>query len=213
MIMRTNGQINPDIEAAFDSQGLAIKGLRGKKLKQLKLHRDQIVDLDVQWKNRPGTYRLIAFWDRKKSAMGYLITKLKGEQFPADKVFELYGLRWQIELFFKELKSYCGLKTFNTQDKAIAESLVWASMLTLLLKRFIARASGLLHQVMISPQKVVRCAKDWLPELLKALISGCEYRIKKALRKWCRYLSEYARRAHPKRDDQTLFLQLTETHA
>ncbi|NRB25813.1 transposase [Shewanella sp.] len=167
VIMRTNGKINPDIEAAFD---------------------------------------------RNKSAIGYLVTNLNRAKFSAGKVSELYGLRWQIELFFKELKSYSGLKAFNTRDKSIAESLVWASMLSLLLKRFIARASGLIHQVAISTQKVARCANDWLPDILKALLSGREYRIKKTLRKWCRYLSEYACRAHPKRDNQTLFVQLTETH-
>lgn len=213
VIMRTNGKINPDIETAFDSQRAAVKGLIGKKLKQLKLHREQIIDLDVQWKNKPGTHRLIAFWDRNKSAIGYLITNLKRTQFSADKVCELYGLRWQIELFFKELKSYSGLVTFNTRDKNIAESLVWASMLTLQLKRFMSKASGLLHQALMSTQKVGRSAKDWLPDILKALLSGREYRIKKTLRKWCNYLSEYACRAHPNRDNQTLFVQLTGTHA
>ena len=210
VIMRTNGQINPDIIAAFDSQGTAIKALVGKKVKRVKLKKDQLVDLDVKWSDKPGLHRLIAFWDRKKSAIGYLITNLKREQFPAVKVCELYGLRWQIELFFKELKSYSGLKTFNTRNKSIAESLVWASMLTLLLKRFIAKVSGEIHKVMISTQKVARCANDWLPDILKALRSGREYRIKNQLRKWCRYLSEYACRSHPKRDNETLFVQLTE---
>lgn len=210
VIMRTNGQINPDIIAAFDSQGVAIEALVGEKLKLVKLKKDQLVDLDVQWQGKLGLHRLIAFWDRKKSAIGYLITNLKREQFPAEKVCELYGLRWQIELFFKELKSYSGLKTFNTRDKSIAESLVWASMLTLLLKRFIAKVSGKIHNVMISTQKVARCANDWLPDILKALRSGREYRIKNQLRKWCRYLSEYACRAHSKRDNETLFVQLTE---
>ncbi|NRD71696.1 IS4 family transposase [Shewanella sp. VB17] len=210
VITRTNGQINPNIIAAFDSQGTAIKALVGKKMKRVKLKKDQLVDLDVKWSDKPGLHRLIAFWDRKKSAIGYLITNLKREQFPAVKVCELYGLRWQIELFFKELKSYSGLKSFNTRNKSIAESLVWASMLTLLLKRFIAKVSGEIHKVMISTQKVARCANDWLPDILKALRSEREYRIKNQLRKWCRYLSEYACRSQPKRDNETLFVQLTE---
>ena len=83
-------------------------------------------------------------------------------------------------------------------------------MLTLLLKRFIAKVSGEIHKVMISTQKVARCANDWLPDILKALRSGREYRIKNQLRKWCRYLSEYACRSHLKRDNETLFVQLTE---
>ena len=105
VIMRANKQINPEIQIAFDGQGRPVKGLAGKKLKQLTLKKEELIDLTVNWKNKPGTHRLIAFWDRKKSGIGYLITNLDREQFSAEKIGELYGLRWQIELFFKELKS------------------------------------------------------------------------------------------------------------
>ena len=93
IIMRTNGKINPDIEAAYDSNGIPIKALKGKKLKQLKLEKNEIIDLTVTWKNKSGIHRLIAFWDRKKSCIGYLITNLNREQFSVQKICELYGLR------------------------------------------------------------------------------------------------------------------------
>ena len=208
VIMRANGQINPEIEAAFDSEGHELKGLPGKKLKQMKLQKDELLDLTFSWKNKQGKHRLIAFWDRKKACIGYLITNLNRSQFSAEKICEFYGLRWQIELFFKELKSYSGLKTFNTRDKAIAESLVWASMLTLLLKRFMAWSCGQLHCVLISSQKVARCADSWLSEVLTALSSGNAQYLRLALKKWCSYLARYASRAHPKRDKKTLYVQL-----
>jgi hypothetical protein len=208
VIMRANGQINPEIEAAFDNEGHELKGLKGKKLKQIKLQKDELLDLTVRWKNKQGKHRLIAFWDRKKSCIGYLITNLERSQFSAEKIGEFYGLRWQIELFFKELKSYCGLKTFNTRDKAIAESLVWASMLTLLLKRFMAWSCGQLHCVFISSQKVARCADSWLSEVLTALRGGHVQSLRLTLKKWCSYLARYASRANPKRDKETLYVQL-----
>jgi hypothetical protein len=207
-IMRTNGQINPNIEDAYNDKGKPIKRLIGQKIKQIKLKKNTLTDLTVSWKHKQGKHRIIAFWDKKKSRIGYLITNLKREQFSAKKVCELYGLRWQIELFFKELKSYSGLKTFNTRDKFIAESLVWASMLTLLLKRFMAWSSGRLYQVLISSQSVARSAPDWLKEILGALSIGKTHLLQAMVTKWCRYLAQYASRAHPKRDEETLFVQL-----
>ena len=122
VIVRAKNNITPTIDKAFDALGASIKGLTDKKLKQLKLEKDERIDLDVTWKKKSGRHRLIAFWDRKKSCIGYLITNLSRQQFSIDDVCDLYGLGWQIELFFKELKSYCGLKTFSTRDKHIAES-------------------------------------------------------------------------------------------
>ena len=129
-IIRAPNNIKPEIVEAYDPYGLPVKGLKGKKLSTLKLQQDQQMDLTVKWSNRKGTYRLIAFWDRRKSTIGYLITNLKRDVFSCQQLCNLYGLRWQIELFFKELKSFCNLSTFNTQNEHIVRSLVWGSMLT-----------------------------------------------------------------------------------
>ena len=55
-----------------------------------------------------------------------------------DEVTMLYRVRWQVELLFKELKSHNNLKKFNTKKRPIVEGLIWASLLTLIIKRAIA---------------------------------------------------------------------------
>jgi hypothetical protein len=42
-------------------------------------------------------------------------------------VGRLYRFRWQIELCFKEWKSYANLHQFDTANAHIAEGLIWAS--------------------------------------------------------------------------------------
>lgn len=62
------------------------------------------------------------------------ITNLPNE-FTPEQVAALYGFRWKIELLFRELKSRYGLEKFETSDPAIAELLVVAALLTLLVSR------------------------------------------------------------------------------
>lgn len=46
-----------------------------------------------------------------------------------------YGLRWEVELLFRELKSLYGLDNIQTSDPAIVELLVVAALLTLTVGR------------------------------------------------------------------------------
>jgi hypothetical protein len=71
----------------FDEQYPQVKGLSGKRLTSLKMQ-----TLTVTWAKRPGTYRLIAFWDRRKSCPRYMNTHSKRRQFNATQIIELYSL-------------------------------------------------------------------------------------------------------------------------
>lgn len=74
--------INPTIEQAYDFQGKKIKNKSGKKLKTLKLKdKNTIMDLDVRWAGYDMTFRVIAFWYKKKKRIGYLVTNLPGIRF------------------------------------------------------------------------------------------------------------------------------------
>ena len=93
------------------------------------------VDLLIEGKGRQ--LRLVIYYVRSKDVHVFLLTTLCHKTFPPSIVAALYRLRWQVELFFKECKSYTNLKQFGTKDPHIVEGLVWASMLAILIRRFL----------------------------------------------------------------------------
>jgi hypothetical protein len=50
------------------------------------------------------------------------------DPFSVDVVARLYRFRWQIELCFKEWKSYANLHRFDTANAHIAAGPIWASL-------------------------------------------------------------------------------------
>jgi putative transposase len=64
----------------------------------------------------------------------YYLTNLDPKWSPA-AVAELYRLRWQIELVFKELKQHLALESVPTKDPNAAQALVWASLIALTVSR------------------------------------------------------------------------------
>ncbi len=115
-VVRTSNAINPEVIEAIDENGKLVDKWAGKKLNELALKGRNSFDLSVRWARKPGIFRLIAFWDRKTKKVGFLITNLSRNEFSIADILNLYGLRWQVELFFKELKSHSCLKTVNTKD-------------------------------------------------------------------------------------------------
>ncbi len=63
------------------------------------------------------------------------LTNIGPEVLGAEEVAELYGCRWEIEPVFKERKSQYALDRVNTTNRSVAEALIWASLLTLVVSR------------------------------------------------------------------------------
>ena len=129
----------------------------------------------------------------------YLHTNLVRVEFSAREVGTLYRLRWQIELFFKECKSHANLHGFDTELSAIAEGLIWASLLAVVLTRSITHAAQLVVGRELSTQRAASCAKHFLDDVLRALLENAS-RVASAVRRACMFLRENSLRAHPARD-------------
>jgi IS4 transposase len=71
------------------------------------------------------TCRLVVLPGKDKGGT-WLCTNLGRSTYPPPLVAKLYGFRWQIELLFKEWKSYANLREFDTANPNIAEGLIWA---------------------------------------------------------------------------------------
>ena len=83
-----------------------------------------------------------------------------------------YKWRWQVELLFKEWKSYANLHAFDTENAAIVEGLIWTAIAAAALKRFLASMTQLLAEVPMSTRKVAMCAVHVLGGIVQALQTG-----------------------------------------
>ena len=97
-------------------------------------------DLDVLVRPQVGDrteipMRLVIRPGRKRSY--FYLTNVR-ETWTAEAVAELYRLRWQIELVFKELKQHLSIEAIPTKDPRAAQVFVWASLLALAVSRTVA---------------------------------------------------------------------------
>ena len=137
----------------------------------------------------------------RNATMTRLCTNLPRTPFSLDLVARLYRFRWQIELCFKEWKSYANLHEFDTANPHIAEGLIWASLCAAVLKRFLAHAAQRVGGTAMSTRRVAMCAHHILDALVAALLLGVGLRA--PLRRGLAYLLANARRANPDRDRRT----------
>jgi Transposase DDE domain len=166
-------------------------------------HAGQRVDLDVEFHVGPRVvgFRVVVLPGREAS-MTRLCTNLPRTPFSLDLVARLYRFRWQIELCFKEWKSYANLHQFDTANAHIAEGLIWASLCAAVLKRFLAHAAQRVGQgTAMSTRRVAMCAHHILDALVAALLRGVG--LCATLRRGLAYLLANARRANPARDRRT----------
>lgn len=157
------------------------------------------LDLDIELRKKKEVHRcrLVVLPGKEKSGTR-LCTNLPRDDFPLELVSRLYRFRWQVELLFKEWKSYANLRKFDTGNEHIAEGLIWASLAAATLKRFLAHATQRARGRAISTRKVAMCARVFLRRLLTGLAAPTLLRA--TLEEIVEFLDHNARRANPKRD-------------
>ena len=140
-VVRASVSVNPVVRRAYTCEGEELEGLRGQALKQCALSKDEMVDLDVVWGTGPRALqaRVVARWNPQEEAYTLLVTNLSRDRFTAQAVGQVYRLRWQVELMFKEWKSYANLHAFDTNNAGIAEGVIWTAIAASILKRCLVK--------------------------------------------------------------------------
>lgn len=100
------------------------------------------LDLDVVVRSKRAKprvsvrLRLVIVPGPKGKQRPYLTT-LSPSPWTAALIRELYRLRWQVELVFKELKQHLALESIPTRDPEAAQAFAWASLIALALSRMV----------------------------------------------------------------------------
>lgn len=214
-IVRGNANLNPLILHAYDHHGQEIKCWREQRLKDVKhkITRRSAVDLDVRFETKEGSFdcRLLGNPNPREDNPRYLVTNLPRAEFNLEHLSDAYRLRWQIELLFKEWKSFANLKAFATSNPHLAEGLIWASLCAATVSRYCAHATQRLTHWPISTRRVAMCMRYVLTEIVHAILNAPR-KLTTAIKRAIQYLANNAQRAHPKRDAKSGRLKLGLQH-
>jgi len=103
------------------------------------------------------------------------LTSLAAKQWSPEALNEIYRLRWQIELVFKELKQDLNLEALNSKDRHAVQVFTWASLIALALSRVVTtcfcplgRPAGL--ALRLRPALVSRALRGTIQLLAHALV-------------------------------------------
>ena len=200
-VVRASVSINPVVRAAYDSRGEELVELRGRRLKECALSKEEMVDLDVVWGTGAQAFqaRVVARWNPEEKQYTWLVTNLSRDRYTAQAVGELYRLRWQVELMFKEWKSYANLHAFDTNNAGIAEGLIWTAIAASILKRYLGQMTQALRGVEISTRKAAMCARHGLGGLFRVLATEKGRGLLPVLRRLVDYLASNAASGPPLR--------------
>ncbi|MCI4323344.1 MAG: IS4 family transposase [Thermoplasmata archaeon] len=160
--------------------------LEGKRLSEVlpKLQRE-VLDAEVELTFQRPVYaghrsldtfrcRLVAVWDERHGEYHTYLTNIPIERLTAEEVAQLYSLRWEIELTFKELKSHYALDKFRTTKAIVVEALIWSALLTLVASRQIHNLVRRIQPPELRPRypalKWARVFRGTARDILRALL-------------------------------------------
>jgi hypothetical protein len=99
--------------------------------------KDEIIELSEQAsrKKYKGKLRRVAVWDEENHQVIELITNQM--TWTANTISQLYKSRWQIEIFFREIKQLLHIKSFiGTSENAVMIQ-IWTALITILILKFL----------------------------------------------------------------------------
>lgn len=158
-VSRVKTDANPVITKVLRThRGRAVQVVGMKLQDVLERLQRQVLDAEVEVLYSAGVYggyrrrrrvrlRLVGLWFPAEKRYRLFFTNLTPEQASAQEVADLYRLRWQVELFFKELRSVYKLGDLPGGRPETLEAMVFVSILSALVTRALLRELRLRHQL------------------------------------------------------------------
>lgn len=201
-VSRLKENANPRITATLRQWRGRSVPVVGERLREVlgRLRREEIdLEVEVEFRRRvyagkrsgkQRTWRLVGILNAETHRYHLYLTNIPADRLSAREVAHVYGARWQVELIFKELKSYYRLEHQPSRKRHIVEVLLYAAVVTLIVSRhlleairtklrslrrtlpehrwaalFATVATGLLH-VLLLPPRVAHSLSRWLESML-----------------------------------------------
>ena len=103
--------------------------------------KDEIIKLTGQQTKEkyPNKLRRVAIWDDKNKQVIEVITNQM--TWTANTISELYKSRWQIEIFFREIKQLLHIKSFVGTSQNAVMIQIWTAMITILILKYLKAIS------------------------------------------------------------------------
>ena len=98
--------------------------------------KDEIIELTGKTKEKyPKKLRRVAVWDEKNKQVIELITNhLK---WSCNTISELYKSRWDIEIFFRDIKQLLHIKSFIGTSRNAVMIQIWTALITILVLKYL----------------------------------------------------------------------------
>jgi hypothetical protein len=125
-------------------ENLQFETIRENELPENRLQhilKDEIIKLTgIRTKHKyPKNLRRVTIWDDENGQLIELITNQMS--WSANTISELYKSRWQIEIFFREIKQLLHIKSFiGTSENAVMIQ-IWTALITILVLKYLKALS------------------------------------------------------------------------
>lgn len=156
------------------------------------------VDLDAAFGSgeRRIVLRVLGIFNPDLGDFHWYVTSLASEDFSPEEIAQVYRLRWQIELLFKEMKSLCRIHQIGSGKEEIVLVMIYASLCAIFLSRIAiwlsARRFGLPWRAMCTSTALKILGLFVLP-LGRAMVHDGAHRLRHVLSDLLRTLAIHAR--------------------
>jgi hypothetical protein len=101
----------------------------------------------------------------------FYVTNIMDEKFPPGLIYAIYRFRWQIEIFFKELKSNISLRHITTRNENAIMLEIYATLIFYLLTRMLMHKATR-KGMMLSVRKSLAMVKRRLTDVVIPMLLG-----------------------------------------